>query len=91
MTEKLQETKPTEQKVNIKQLALLNKFSEVKYQMSKPLFIVTMDEETANQFVKAGFAQLQNTGKKKVFLNNDKLNFAGIDRTKFTYTNIMQI
>jgi hypothetical protein len=57
----------------------------------KQNFIMTMDKQTADKLIAAGFTMLRNNGGTYVFLNTPSNNFtfSSIDKTKFCFTNIL--
>ena len=52
-------------------------------------FIKTTDKETMNKLKDLGFQMVDKANGMYVFLNNDKLRFLNIDRSKIQYSNIL--
>lgn len=59
----------------------------------KKNFIITVDKDTANRFIAAGFKVLSHHGEAYTFLNQPPKNFTfeQFDKTKFSYTNMLSI
>ena len=57
----------------------------------KQNFIMTMDKQTADKLIAAGFTMLRSNGGTYVFLNTqiNNFTFSSIDKTKFCFTNIL--
>ena len=54
-------------------------------------FILTKDENTANQFLASGFQLVNKTSDLWIFMNSapQHFNFDEIDKSKFCYSNIL--
>lgn len=54
-------------------------------------FILTKDENTANQFLASGFQLVSKTSDLWIFMNSmpQHFNFEEIDKSKFCYSNIL--
>lgn len=58
----------------------------------KENFIRTMDKNTADQLISAGFKMVQNSGGCYLFLNSKTFQFdTNIDISKIRYTNVMHV
>lgn len=52
-------------------------------------FIMTQDEEVANQLTHRGFNLISDANKLYIFSNSYNLAFDNIDQTKITFTNVL--